>query len=393
MFGPPEECGPPVRLCFATPPAFAELLAAAGFRAAGIENNHSGDLGPARWESTRRILREAGITPLNFEDSPQFLKLGEATVAIVSFNQVPGRSRRIVSAPSLEPAQKLRLARRLSQLVVVFVHWGREYEPRPNASQKQAARWPVAQGADVVIGHHPHVAQAPDCVEGRPVFYSLGNFVFDRRDAATKLGMIADLRVSRGQVRARALATRIPLGSSSPQPAGNDDQASLALAGCTIELRAPMRAGRWELRGESRTGGVVLLGRGPSGERWQSPPLPLAAVEAGPLSKPDGDVLLLTLERRYSTLDGERGLRAYVYRIGPGGLIPLWRGSGLAWPLADAGLLEDGTLCPLHRADSFLAPNPSAAVSRVAAYRWNGFGFSAAEEAGLKGNCRLLFGR
>lgn len=390
VLGPDEECGPPVRMCFATPPAFAGLLARGGFRALGIENNHSGDLGPARWEATRRILREASVTPLDFENSPHFVNLGHATVAVVTFNWVPGRPRRIVAVPSPELAQKLRLARRLSHLVVVFVHWGKEYEPQPDGSQKQAARWLVAQGADVVIGHHPHVVQPPECVEGRPVFYSLGNFVFDQRDAATKLGLIADLRIMKGQLRARALATRIPFGSSFPRPAGEDAEANAVLAGCTVELGAPMRAGGWELLGESRQGGLMLRGRGPSGERWQSPPLPLLAIEAGPLAKSGEETLLVTLERRRSTLDGELAPRPYVYRITPRGLIPLWRGSGLAWPLVDARLLADGTLCALHRADSFLAPDASAPASRVAAYRWNGFGFS--EAGSPEQNCRLLFG-
>lgn len=391
VFGPREECGPPVRMCFATPPAFVDLLSRAGFRAAGIENNHSGDLGPARWEATRRILREAGVTPLNFEDSPHFVNHGDTTVAIIAFNRVPGRSLRTVTVPSPELAQRLRLARRLAHLVIVFLHWGKEYEPQANASQRQAARWLVTQGADVVIGHHPHVVQPPECVEGRPVFYSLGNFVFDQRDTVTKLGMIADLRIAKGRLRARALATRIPPGSAFPQPAGEHERANLALAGCTVDLGAPMRAGGWELRAASRAGGTVLVGRRESGERWQSPPLPLAAIETGPLASPVGETLLVTLERRHSTLDGERAPRPYVYRITPRGLVALWRGSGLAWPLADATLLADGTLCALHRADSFLAPDPSAPASRVAAYRWNGFGFTGVECAALKQSCRFLF--
>lgn len=390
VFGPREECGPLVRMCFATPPAFAGLLARAGFRALGIENNHSGDLGPARWEATRRILREASITPLDFESSPHFVNLDQATVAVVTFNQVPGRSRRIVPVPSPELAQKLRLARRLSHLVLVFVHWGSEYATRPSASQNQAARWLVAQGADVVIGHHPHVVQPPECVQGRPVFYSLGNFVFDQRDAATKLGLIADLRIMKGQLRARALVTRIPPGSTFPRIAGDDAEANAVLAGCAVQLGAPMRAGDWELRAESRRGLVVLHGRRSSGERWRSSPLPLLAVEAGPLAKSGEETLLVTLERRRSTLDGELAPRPYVYRITPRGLVPLWRGSGLAWPLVDARLLADGTLCALHRTDSFATPDPSAPASRVAVYRWNGFGFS--EAGSPEQNCLLLFG-
>ncbi|MCS7316363.1 MAG: CapA family protein [Bryobacteraceae bacterium] len=393
VFGPSEECGAPVRMCFATPPAFARLLGLAGFRAVSLENNHSGDLGSTHWDNTRRILRAAGLIPLDFEGSPHFANLGEVTVSLIAFNRVPGRSRATVAVPSVELAQKLRLARRLSHLVVVFVHWGREYEPGPNSSQKQAASWMVRHGADVIIGHHPHVVQPPECLENRPVFYSLGNFVFDQRDPATKLGMIADLGIAQGRLRARALATRIPPGSPFPQPAGEHEQATAMLAGCTVELGSPMRAGDWELRAESRASGVLLQGRHASGEQWESPALPLAAIEAAPLAGPGTETLLLTLERRHSPLDGERGPRPYVYRITRRGLVPLWRGSGLAWPLADGALLDDGTLCALHRTDSFLAPDASAPAARVAAYRWNGFGFSQPGNPELEQNCRILFER
>ena len=67
---------------------------------------------------------------------------------------------------------------------------------------------------------------------------------------------------------------------------------------------------------------------------------------------------LFTLERHFSPMDGEEGLRPCVYEAGPEGLVPKWRGTALAWPLLDAVLLpgDNGILCALHRGDSFIVP-------------------------------------
>ena len=86
--------------------------------------------------------------------------------------------------------------------------------------------------------------------------------------------------------------------------------------------------------------------------------------------------LLVSLERHPSSIDNELGLRPYVYAVGPGGLVARWRGSALAWPLLDAITTSDGVVCALHRDDSFLLADPETKGTRIAAYRWNGFGFT-----------------
>jgi hypothetical protein len=87
-----------------------------------------------------------------------------------------------------------------------------------------------------------------------------------------------------------------------------------------------------------------------------------------------GPDYLFTLEEHPSSIDGEEGVRPYVYEVLAGGLVARWRGSALAWPLLDAALLpeQDGVLCALHRRDSFLVLQPTATGVRTAAYRWNG---------------------
>ena len=66
-----------------------------------------------------------------------------------------------------------------ADVVVPFLHWGREGTPEPEASQRELARRLIDAGASAVIGAHPHVTQTVDVYKGRPIVYSLGNFVFD----------------------------------------------------------------------------------------------------------------------------------------------------------------------------------------------------------------------
>jgi poly-gamma-glutamate synthesis protein (capsule biosynthesis protein) len=132
-----------------------------------------------------------------------------------------------------------------------------------------------------------------------------------------------------------------------------------------------------------------------SSERaWRTRPAPVLSMEAGNLEGPAKPQFLLSLERHESPIDSERAPRPYVYEVGPHGFVARWRGSALAWPLLDARLLpgNDGVVCVLHRRDSFLMLSPESKGTRVAAYRWNGFGFDGITDEGVASGCRTLFG-
>jgi poly-gamma-glutamate synthesis protein (capsule biosynthesis protein) len=76
------------------------------------------------------------------------------------------------------------------------MHWGEEYRARPNAAQAVLARWLIDHGADAVIGAHPHWVQSISSYRGRPIAYSLGNFVFDQDfSQETRSGLMVGLAV------------------------------------------------------------------------------------------------------------------------------------------------------------------------------------------------------
>ena len=134
-----------------------------------------------------------------------------------------------------------------------------------------------------------------------------------------------------------------------------------------------------------RDGRVAFRGR----------PIRALSAESLPSGKEGEPPLLFTLERHLSPIDGEDGVRPYVYEIGPRGLIARWRGSALAWPLVDATVLpgDPPLLCALHRRDAFLELDVEAPADRPALYRWNGFGFTGAEQAEALEACRAIWKR
>jgi len=88
----------------------------------------------------------------------------------VVFSMISGPDSPRVEVPSPVLRQKLRLARRLANLVVVIVHWGSELLEWPNADQRRAADWLIRHGVDVIIGHHPHVFNPLNVSRGKRFF-------------------------------------------------------------------------------------------------------------------------------------------------------------------------------------------------------------------------------
>jgi poly-gamma-glutamate capsule biosynthesis protein CapA/YwtB (metallophosphatase superfamily) len=189
----PTKCGPDERNCytFRTPIFLAARLKDAGFTQLNLANNHSSDLGPAGLASTERVLDSLGIGhygPLG-QIALDTLRLGDTlrVVALVGFSTYPGaydlldtlRSRAVVDS-----------VRKLADIVIVTFHGGAEgdkaihtgtgMERLGREKRGDLRRWTHAMvdaGADAVVGHGPHVLRGIEFWRGRPIVYSLGNFV------------------------------------------------------------------------------------------------------------------------------------------------------------------------------------------------------------------------
>ncbi len=378
---------------FGIPPTAFPLLYNAGFKTISIENNHSFDLGDNGKTNTIKALLNAGIAPVYYTNSPQFITINNVTIAIVAINLVPDREHSQQEIPSIEIKQKLRLAKSLSNLVIVTIHWGSELLEWPNQYQRKAARWLVDNGADLIIGSHPHVIQDPEMVNGKPVFFSLGNHLFDQKYAATKEGMIADCIIRDGKLSCTGIITHTRKNSFFPEITGTKKYTLEE-----IEIGQPLSISEYELRGSSVNSvntinqcSTILQGFKNDKKVWQTYVMPLASIATGMLDGKNN--YLVTLEKHFSNMDSENNLRPYVYQVGQNGLISRWRGSALAWPLLDAIILPGNSriLCALHRGDSFIDLNPSTKKTRVSAYQWNGFGFSGDDDSVVCKQCSEYF--
>ena len=94
-------------------------------------------------------------------------------------------------------------------VVIVNLHWGAEHTLRPLPQQRLEAHALIDAGADVIIGHHTHTLQTTETYRGKPIFYSIGNFIFDQQKALNTRACIVRLRITREKTVADAIPVRI----------------------------------------------------------------------------------------------------------------------------------------------------------------------------------------
>ncbi|TAK01139.1 MAG: CapA family protein [Chloroflexota bacterium] len=178
---------------FSANPAYIEGLVNAGLDYVSLANNHIRDAGPRGILETISALDGFGIAhsgagaDLAAARSPALLEAGGVTVAILGYDTIAGgyfaRADRAGSAPMTAEnlAADVAAARAAgADLVIVFPHWGTEYDPTPFAGQRNLAQAAINAGADMVIGNHAHWAAGIEVYKGKLIWYALGNFVFDQ---------------------------------------------------------------------------------------------------------------------------------------------------------------------------------------------------------------------
>ena len=115
------------------------------------------------------------------------MTVGGVRVAILGYDTIarsyaatatrPGSAQLSAAAVKADVAAARRAG---ADVVIVFPHWGTEYDPTPFGGQQRLARACIDAGADLVIGNHAHWAGAMETYKGKPIWYALGNFVFDQ---------------------------------------------------------------------------------------------------------------------------------------------------------------------------------------------------------------------
>lgn len=207
-------------MTFRTDPEVLPELGRAGFDVVSLANNHTPNWGEAGIRDTMRYLASssiafAGAGTTSQAYAPVFVDAGGMRVAIVAANDtdvVPTRYCASATRTGTACVDLARIAsvitdaRASADFVVFTMHAGVEYATSSSARQRQIARTAIDAGADAVIGHHPHVIQNEETYKGKPIFYSLGNFIFDQDlSPATQRGLVVVLNVSRDDKRIVAI--------------------------------------------------------------------------------------------------------------------------------------------------------------------------------------------
>lgn len=202
----------------------AEGLKQAGVTHCALANNHTMDQGRQGLQSTVHHLESVGIATVGYgltlkeRIAPILIHKNGINVAL--FNSCPLRVenwQNIENTPDINQADCSTLAKEIRTFktqspdyyVVVILHWGTEFISTPSLTQRYAAAELVSAGADLIIGHHPHVIQPMDTICKVPVFYSLGNFVFDQSKPQGRKAQMAVVRFTKDSISAKAVGVEI----------------------------------------------------------------------------------------------------------------------------------------------------------------------------------------
>jgi poly-gamma-glutamate synthesis protein (capsule biosynthesis protein) len=196
---------------FRSAPQAAAALKNAGFSIVTLANNHMMDFGRTALVETRQHLDRAGISYAGAGESlyearkSAIITVKGIKVAFLAYSlTLPEEFYATAGQPGTAPGyfrfyrEDIAEARTVADYVVVSFHWGAESREIPNPYQVTAAHRAIDAGADVVIGHHPHVLQGLERYKNGIIFYSLGNFAFGSASISSDRSVIARIYLENG---------------------------------------------------------------------------------------------------------------------------------------------------------------------------------------------------
>lgn len=170
------------QFAFKGDPEYVKILTSSSVEAANIANNHSHDYGKKSFQDTVQTLEENGIKTFGYDDVA-VLEVKGIRVGMFGIYELDDHLERI-------PQVKQDIAKLKDQnvdIIVAVFHWSNELVTVPDENQVTLAHLAIDEGADVVVGHHPHVVQGIDEYKGKMIAYSLGNFCFGGNTHPTEM--------------------------------------------------------------------------------------------------------------------------------------------------------------------------------------------------------------
>lgn len=161
------------QFAFKADPAYAKILTAGSVEAANMANNHSRDYGEQSYTDTIKALEDEGITTFGYDKTAVLEIKGVKVGLLGTYVLREGLGIKDSMIANLES-----LKEQGAQIIIASFHWGSEKAYEPDSTQIELAHAAIDNGADLVLGHHPHVLEGIEEYQGKNIVYSLGNLCF-----------------------------------------------------------------------------------------------------------------------------------------------------------------------------------------------------------------------
>ena len=233
----PSTLGAPLdkTFVFRCPPSALAVARTNGVDVVNLANNHSQDFGTTAMLDGLLQSRLAGLEPVGVgvdlagATAPSIVDVGGWRIAVLGMGGVvPGESwlatedrPGMASGDDIDQmTEAVRAADDVADLVFVTIHWGFEGESVPRADDRARALAMIEAGADAIFGHHPHRLGELELVEGVPVYWTLGNFIWPRLSDASATSGVARLEIGPGGVIEACLLPAFIERSGQPELTG-----------------------------------------------------------------------------------------------------------------------------------------------------------------------------
>lgn len=199
---------------FRADPKAINGLTYAGFDIVSVANNHAFDYTRKALEDSLNRLKQAQMSYVgagfNKQEAHSIVikQIGETRIGFLAYNDLGSKNWQATENSSgiawLDEniAYGIKKAKSLVDILIVSMHFGDEYAKQPNGTQTYFAQLAIDSGADLVIGHHPHVTQPVEKYKEKYIAYSLGNFIFDQNfSEETMKGLLLKVLIQNKEIK------------------------------------------------------------------------------------------------------------------------------------------------------------------------------------------------
>jgi poly-gamma-glutamate synthesis protein (capsule biosynthesis protein) len=171
-----------------------------------LANNHTNNAGTSGFATTKSMLTKSDIIyfgkPSDYSQDSVLRIPGQIPVTIIGIMALDDFDQAGMNA-------KIKSEKSAGQFVIIYPHWGEEYKEKHVSGQSALAKEWIAAGADMIVGSHPHVTEDFELIDGKPVVYSLGNFVFDQFfSQETQEGLVLAGTITKDKIQLTFLPTK-----------------------------------------------------------------------------------------------------------------------------------------------------------------------------------------